>query len=199
MRPSLVVPEPLRRRLIYQSELFLSSFLLSANRCWRMVQTLQFITILVVSVAMALNLAHALELPGKLRLSKEYYLVTQQIYYPGFTYGGLAEPIGLVLLLVLLVTTPAGPKFWLTTAALMAFLLMHATYWLVTHPVNNFWLKDFQPEKVARGFFSFDPLGHVDRLRAVDWTALRDRWEYSHVFRAALTLLSLVLPVASVV
>src|SRR5262245_14475768 len=123
--------EPLRRRLIYQSELFLTSFRLSANRCWRMVQTLQFITILVVSVAMALNLAHALELPGKLRLSKEYYLVTQQIYYPGFTYGGLAEPIGLVLLLVLLVTTPAGPKFWLTTAALMAFLLMHATYWLV--------------------------------------------------------------------
>lgn len=165
-----------------------------------MVQTLQVVTIVVVSVAMALSLAHALELPGKLRLSKEYYLVTQQIYYPGFTYGGLAEPIGLVLLLVLLfVATPAGPKFWLTTAAFLAFLLMHATYWLITHPVNNFWLKDFQPEKLAKGFFSFDPLGNVERLRTADWTALRDRWEYSHVLRAALALLSLVLLVASVV
>ena len=165
-----------------------------------MVQTLQVVTIVVVSVAMALSLAHALELPGKLRLSKEYYLVTQQIYYPGFTFGGLAEPIGLVLLLVLLfVATPAGPKFWLTTAAFLAFLLMHATYWLITHPVNNFWLKDFQPEKLAKGFFSFDPLGNVERLRTADWTALRDRWEYSHVLRAALALLSLVLLVASVV
>src|SRR5262245_35972066 len=165
-----------------------------------MVQTLQIVTIVIVSIAMALGGAHALELPGKLRLPKEHYLAIQQIYYPGFTYGGFAEPIGLLLLLVLLIVTPAsGVQFWLTAAAFLAFLLMHATYWLVTHPVNNFWLKDFQPEKLARGFFSFDPLGHVDRLRAVDWTALRDRWEYSHVFRAALTLLSLVLPVASVV
>jgi len=131
-----------------------------------MVQALQVITIVVVSVAMALSLAHALELPGKLRLSKEHYLVTQQIYYPGFTFGGLAEPIGLLLLLALLLVTPVGAKFWLTTAAFLAFLLMHATYWLVTHPVNKFWLKDFQPEKLAEGFFSFDPLGHADRLRA---------------------------------
>lgn len=164
-----------------------------------MVQALQVITIVVVSVAMALSLAHALELPGKLRLSKEHYLVTQQIYYPGFTFGGLAEPIGLLLLLALLLVTPVGAKFWLTTAAFLAFLLMHATYWLVTHPVNKFWLKDFQPEKLAEGFFSFDPLGHADRLRATDWRALRDRWEYSHVLRAALALLSLFLLVASVV
>ena len=74
---------------------------------------------------------------------------------------------------------------------------MHATYWLVTHPVNNFWLKDFQPEKQAAGFFSFDPLHSVDRLRAADWTVLRDRWEYSHVMRGALALISLVLLVTA--
>jgi hypothetical protein len=37
------------------------------------------------------------------------------------------------------------------------------------------------------------PLHQIDRLQAADWTALRDRWEYSHVIRAALTLLSLLL------
>jgi hypothetical protein len=89
-----------------------------------MVQTLQVVTIMVVSVAMALGLAHALELPGKLRLSKEQYLAIQQIYYPGFTYGGFAEPIGLLLLLGLLVVIPfGGAQFWLTTAAFFVFLL----------------------------------------------------------------------------
>jgi len=42
---------------------------------------------------------------------------------------------------------------------------MHATYWLVTHPVNNFWLRDFDPKKIAGGFFSFDPLRGIDRFR----------------------------------
>jgi hypothetical protein len=158
-----------------------------------MLQTLQVVTIVVVSVALTLGLAHALELPGKLRLPKEHYLAIQQIYYPGFTYGGFAEPIGIVLFLVLLIATPAGSlQFWLTMAAFLLFLSTHATYWLVTHPVN-FWLKDFQPEKLAGRFFSFDPLHSIDRLRTADWTALRDRWEYSHVIRAAFALASLVL------
>lgn len=51
--------------------------------------TLQLLALVLVSVAMALALAHALELPGKLRLSKEAYLSTQSIYYPGFTIGGM--------------------------------------------------------------------------------------------------------------
>ena len=93
-----------------------------------MVQTLQIVTVVIVSIAMALGVAHALELPGKLRLPKEHYLAIQQIYYPGFTYGGFAEPIGLLLLLVLLIVTPvSGVQFWLTAAAFLAFLLMHAT------------------------------------------------------------------------
>jgi len=165
-----------------------------------MLQTVQVITIMVVSIALTLSLAHALELPGKLRLPKEHYLAIQQIYYPGFSYGGFAEPIGIVLFLVLLIATPAGSRqFWLTMAAFLLFLSMHATYWLVTHPVNNFWLKDFQTGKLAGGFFSFDPLHSIDRLRSADWTALRDRWEYSHVIRAAFALTSLALLTTAVV
>jgi hypothetical protein len=49
---------------------------------------LQVATVFLVSIAMALSLAHALELPGKLRLDKEAYLTVQPIYYPGFTIGG---------------------------------------------------------------------------------------------------------------
>jgi hypothetical protein len=48
-------------------------------------------TIFLASIIMSLSLAHALELPGKMRLCKESYVKTQTIYYPGFTIGGLAE------------------------------------------------------------------------------------------------------------
>jgi hypothetical protein len=51
---------------------------------------------MLVAVAMALPLSHALELPGKMRLSKDQYLGMQPIYYPGFTIGGIAEPLGLL-------------------------------------------------------------------------------------------------------
>jgi hypothetical protein len=164
-----------------------------------MLQILQIVTVLIVAIAMAMGVAHALELPGKLRLAKEQYVAVQQIYYPGFTYGGAAEPIGLLLILLLLFMTPAGSlKFWLTAAAFLSLLLMHATYWLVTHPVNNFWLKDSEPEKIAGGFFSFDPLHGIERLREADWTWLRDRWELSHVVRAGLGLVSLTLLVVAV-
>src|SRR5688572_9257939 len=110
-----------------------------------MMLALQVFAVLLVAIAMALALAHALELPGKLRLSKEQYLGMQPIYYPGFTIGGMAEPVGLLLLLMLLILTPySSVKFWLTAIAFAALLLMHAVYWLMTHPVNNFWLKDFK-------------------------------------------------------
>src|SRR5687768_11360968 len=103
---------------------------------------------------MALSLAHALELPGKRRLSKEAYLAVQPIYYPGFTIGGAAEPLGLIATLALLFLTPRGAAFWLTAAALAALASAHATYWLVTHPVNNFWLKDVELKGAGAAFFA---------------------------------------------
>jgi hypothetical protein len=149
---------------------------------------------------MALPLAHALELPGKMRLSKEQYLGMQLIYYPGFTIGGIAEPVGLLAMLtLLLLVPPGGASFWLTAGAFVALLVMHAAYWLLTHPVNNFWLKDFKLKGIGRGFFSFDPLNRTQESpNNPEWKLLRDRWEYSHVVRAGLGFVSLALLVAAV-
>jgi hypothetical protein len=162
-----------------------------------MFQVLQIVTILLVAVAMAMALAHALELPGKMRLSKEAYLAMQAIYYPGFTIGGtVGEAGGMLATLLLVFFTPAGSvEFWLTLGAFLSLLAMHAVYWIVTHPVNNFWLKDFKLEGLGAGFFSF---GIAKRnAGSPDWTVLRDRWEYSHVGRAVLALLSLTLLVVA--
>jgi hypothetical protein len=157
-------------------------------------QTLQVVTLILVAFAMAMALAHVLELPGKLRLSKDEYLVVQTIYYPGFTIGGASEPAGMIALLLLVLFTPAASAaFWLTLGALGALAAAHAVYWTVTHPVNNFWLKDFELKPIGAGFFSFDPLKRSGDSRMPDWTVFRDRWEYSHVVRAGLALLSLTL------
>ena len=59
-----------------------------------MSQVLQVQTVILVSVAMAPALAHALELPGKLRLDREVYLQVQLIYYPGFTIAGGVGEVG---------------------------------------------------------------------------------------------------------
>ena len=164
-----------------------------------MLQVLQVVTVSIVAIAMSLGLAHVLEFPGKMRLAKEQYLTVQPIYYPGFTIGGAAEPLGLLLTLVLLILTPRGSAaFWLTASAFVLLVAMHAAYWLLTHPVNNFWLKDVELKGAGSGFFSFDPLLRKRDSGHNDWTQLRDRWEYSHVLRAALGLIALVLLVTAV-
>jgi hypothetical protein len=156
-----------------------------------MFSVLQVLTVLLVAVALALALAHALELPGKLRLTKDAYFATQPIYYPGFTIGGgVGEFGGLLATLALLLMTPVGSvDFWLTLVALLGLLGMQAIYWLFTHPVNKVWLQGEKLSSLGSGFFSFG--ANKEENRSVSWTQLRDRWEYSHVVRAGLALVSL--------
>jgi hypothetical protein len=164
-----------------------------------MLQAFQVLTVLFVAVAMALALAHALELPGKLRLSRDTYLAVQRMYYPGFTIGGAVEAAALVCtaLLVFLSRTDAT-VFWLTLMSFLALLAMHAVYWVVTHPVNNFWMRGFQPKGVGGRFFAFGTNGRHRKAYTPEWTELRDQWEYSHVARAVLGVLSLTLLVSAV-
>ena len=157
---------------------------------------LQVVTLLFVAIAMALALAHALELPGKLRLSKDAYLTVQPIYYPGFTVAGAAEPLSLLLLIALTLVTPPGPSLWLIAGAFATMAAAHAAYWMLTHPVNNFWLKDVELKGLGGSFFAFGLSGRTGN--ADDWMALRNRWEFSHVARAVLALASLILLAAAI-
>ena len=162
-----------------------------------MFDVLQVLTVILVVLAMAPALAHALELPGKMRLIKDAYFAMQPIYYPGFTIaGGIGEAGGMISTLILLVLTPLGSAdFWLTLVALLGLIGMQAVYWLFTHPVNKFWLQGEKLSGFSSGFFSFASArgpGRQSETRPVDWTDLRDRWEYSHVVRAGLSAVSLI-------
>ncbi len=168
-----------------------------------MLLIVQVLSVFLVAIAMALALAHALELPGKRRLDKETYIAVQAIYYPGFTIGGaVGEAGGLLATLALLAITPLkSAAFWWVVVAVVALLAMNAAYWLVTHPVNKFWLREHEPQGLGRRFFAFDPLRRSGPAETGEdrWKRFRDRWESSHVVRAVLAsvgLLALVIGVA---
>ena len=160
-----------------------------------MLNVLQILTVIFVAVAFALSLAHALELPGKMRLDQKTYYAVQPIYYPGFTIGGVSEPVGIILTIILLFFTPfGGTGFWLTLAALLGLLAQQAVYWFVTHPVNQFWVESQNLNRLGARFFSFSTKASraTDNAPRPDWKQLRDRWEYSHVARAVLSFGSII-------
>ena len=164
-----------------------------------MMIAVEIATVMLVAIATGLVLAHALKYRGKLRLKKDEYFTTQRIYISRVHDRRHCRAAGLILLVVLLLLAPVGSvRFWLTAGALAAFATMHATYWLATHPVNNFWLKDFELKGAGKRFFSFDPLTRAAGGAVPDWTHLRDRWEHSHIVRAALGMTSMCLLVAAV-
>ncbi|TPM32653.1 DUF1772 domain-containing protein [Mesorhizobium sp. B2-3-5] len=156
---------------------------------------LEVVTVILVASAMAMALAHALELPGKLRLGKERYFVVQQIYYPGFTIGGgVAEVGGIIATLASLLTARVGSiQFWLIACALAALLVMQGIFWFMTQPVNKCWLQGVELSSPAKGFFGTEGRGRPAQSQETEWIALRNRWEISHVMRAVAAMLSLAL------
>ncbi|WP_407351237.1 anthrone oxygenase family protein [Luteimonas sp. R10] len=144
---------------------------------------------------MAFALAHAAELPGKLRLDKTAYLATQPIYHPGFTIGGISEPLAILALAALSwLVRDDRIDLLLVLASLVLVSCMQVVYWLAVHPVNKFWLADRALPPVSAGFFGLGkaPSGSgagVDKA----WRGLRDRWEYAHAARAVLAFVAFVL------
>ena len=76
------------------------------------------------------------------------------------------------------------------------FLIGIVLLFLDSHAaVNKFWLKNQQLEGLGKRFFY--PTGPMtERGKEADtdkdWKTMRDRWEYSHLVRAALSVIALV-------
>lgn len=155
--------------------------------------SLQIFSIILVALALTPALAHALELPGKRRLSQDVYVAVQKIYYPGFTLAGIAEPVAIVATSLLLFVTPWDTTpFWSTLFALLCLLGMHAMYWRVTHPVNKIWLEGEKRSESGDRFFATGTGRRAKADVTGDWKELRDRWERSHVARATMAAFALV-------
>jgi hypothetical protein len=157
---------------------------------------LEIVAVLATAIVFALSLAHALEYPGKMRLTKEPYLQVQTIYYPGFTIGGAAEPLAIVLVLTLLLVSPwDATGSALLMAALCALIAVQGVFWAMRQPVNRVWVKFMPMGEAGKRFFRPEDTD----ADAPEWTTLRDRWERSHIIRciaAGIALAALVVAVA---
>jgi hypothetical protein len=142
-----------------------------------MVRTVWLAAFVALGLALGGSLAHLYELPHKLRLAGEEYLVVQQIYRG---WAWLAVPIGAALLSTLFLaialrTDPARGRWAL--AAFAAIVGTQVIFWIWTYPVN------VQTENWT--------------VLPEHWASLRAQWEYSHAAGAVLNLGALVTLVLS--
>ena len=170
-----------------------------------MLDFIEILSVILVALATALAIAHALEMPGKMRLSQQDYLTVQHVYYPTFTIAGaIGEVGGLLATLILLFTWRFDTApFWLTCIGVVSLLSMQVVYWAMTHPVQKYWFRGEELAPAAAGFFAFNPMERIEHetrppMTQGDWTTVRERWEYSHLFRAALGLVALICVVTAV-
>ena len=101
------------------------------------------------------------------------------------------------MLVLLLLTPRGGAQFWLIAAALTALIVVHLIFWVMTQPVNKYWLRQTKLTASAERFFETGR-SHDSTGSPPDWTVLRDRWERSHVLRAAIAMLALILLITAV-
>jgi hypothetical protein len=140
--------------------------------------TVRFLALFFAALALAPALAHLLELPNKIDLSRDEYLTVQQIYR-GWALLGIVVTGALLSTLALAVITRKERRAF--RCALIAFLSVVGTqivFWAFTYPTNretNNWT-----------------------VLPAHWMELRTQWEYSHAASAGLNLIALVAVILAV-
>jgi ABC-type cobalamin transport system permease subunit len=140
--------------------------------------TARFLSLLFAALALAPALAHLLELPNKIGLSREDYLTVQQIYR-GWALLGFVVAGALLSTLILTIMVRKRPKeFALTLVAFACIVGTQVVFWAFTFPANQ------QTSNWT--------------VLPENWMALRTQWEYSHAASAVLNLIALIALIVSV-
>jgi Domain of unknown function (DUF1772) len=127
---------------------------------------LRFITVIFAAITLSALMAHLLELPGKMKLSKENYLATQGIYR-GWSWLGIFE-IGAILFTLIWVFADSNKRRTVRylLIALGLFIISIVLFFIFTFPANTATLNwTTLPD---------------------NWETLQKNWEYSHAVRAIL-------------
>lgn len=137
-----------------------------------LINTFRFLSILFTAVAMSAGFAHLFELPHKIGLSREDYLIVQQIYR-GWALFGIAVIGALVSTLVLsFLVREESAAFYLTLTAALCIALSLTVFFTFTYPANQQTM-------------------NWTRLPG-NWLELRRQWEYSHAAGAGFYFLAFV-------
>ena len=136
----------------------------------------ELLAVVFTVLALVPAMAHVLELPNKLPMSRDEYLTVQRVYR-GWSLAGFLVVAALVSTLLLAIVSDAESRN-LALMAFLAILLTQVIFWMFTFPVNQFTRNWTQAPE--------------------DWERLRDRWEISHAFSAVLNFIALVCVVLAV-
>jgi hypothetical protein len=130
-----------------------------------------FVALLATALAMGAALAHALELPNKIGLSREAYFTVQGIYrgWDRLAFLLLVEVIAMLTVVTRYRRTPR--VFWPAVGALASVAAAQAVFWVWTFPAN---------------------VATVNWTKIPDnWEILRAQWEYSHLAGAGFQTLAM--------
>jgi ABC-type cobalamin transport system permease subunit len=132
----------------------------------------RFSSLLFATLALAPALAHLLELPNKIGLSRDDYLIVQQIYR-GWALLGIVILGALLSTLVLtILVRKRAHEFALSLLAFLCIAGTQVVFWTFTFPANqqtNNWT-----------------------VLPKTWETLRMQWEYSHAASAVLNLIAFI-------
>lgn len=146
-----------------------------------LLRTWRFLTIILVSLSMAMAFCHLLQLPPRMRYDGAQWVATQSLYQVFGTIGAFIE-VGAVLLatVLLLAVWRRCPAFQWTLFGTSCLLVAHGAWWIFIAPVNAE-IATWTPEALP-----------------ADWTWWRSQWEYTHAARAILEILGVSALVLSV-
>jgi hypothetical protein len=131
-----------------------------------------FIALLATALALGGALAHALELPNKIGMSREDYFIVQRAY-DGWNRLAYLLAVELAGMLAVIWLYRAQPRvLWPALAALVCFFIAQAIFWIWTFPANQ-----------ATSNWTTQP---------DDWERLRREWEYSHLAGALFQTLAMM-------
>ena len=138
----------------------------------------RFFSLLFAALALAPALAHLLELPNKIGLSRDEYLTVQQIYRGWALLGSVVFGALLSTLVLTIMVRGRRKAFGLALTGFLCVAGTQVVFWTFTFPANQ-----------ATGNWTTLP---------ENWMALRAQWEYSHATSAVLNLIALVALILSV-
>jgi hypothetical protein len=137
-----------------------------------LLNVMRFTSLLFTALALSASMAHLLELPNKIKLSREHYAIVQQIYR-GWSLLGIVVVVAIISTLFVVMLVHERKVFLLSLSALLCLIATQAIFWFFTFPVN-------QQTKNWTTLPSH-------------WPDLRRQWEYSHAASACLDLAALSL------
>jgi hypothetical protein len=136
------------------------------------VRTVGFLAVLLGALVLIPSGAHLAELPNKMDLARDEYLVAQQIYR-GWALFGFVIVSALIFTLALTIKVRhSGPAFRLALTALLCLVGGQVIFWAFTFPANQ-----------ATENWTVLPS---------NWAALRIQWEYSHAVAAVFNLTAFI-------